>query len=552
MTLGGSLAASTTAPPPAEARLQARLQAVHQFLAAGGAERCDLPRLDAAKLAAVADTLRGRPAVLRGLWRNDLWTKDRFLRKFTSHRVKTNNGHFDHLRSKEVLSMEQYLAQNASEWNVFFADMAYSVHREFWNMLGSAAEPAPLLGFDARPILSIGTQASSTRAHSHAETWQLLLGGLKAWWLAKPGSDLDKLLGADPCVALAGLEGLTGRTKKVTQLGKEPWFCVQRPGEAMYFGDRFPHATCNLAPFVLGFGAQGRSQNWASALHIAAHRNNRSGLQELIEIGGIDLDAVDEDGATALHRSVARGHRDSAALLVAAGCDLRLRDREGKNAAAMAAERGDLPLLELLAEAGTPIKQKDGGKPHAIHWAALSGHQLVLEYLLKRRASAHAQDSGGIQPVHYAALESDVQTVAFLVEHQRANISATGHAGEQPLHWAAGVGHRVIVEYLLRARADPNAADQRGTTALHFAAAQDRLEAARQLLAASASIAASAAGVQPLHAAAAKGHMRLVSLLLQAGADAKARDRQRRVPADVASNQMVVDLLRSQEHFDDL
>ena len=36
-----------------QARLQARLQAVHQFLAAGGAERCDLPRLDAAKLAAV-------------------------------------------------------------------------------------------------------------------------------------------------------------------------------------------------------------------------------------------------------------------------------------------------------------------------------------------------------------------------------------------------------------------------------------------------------------------------------------------------------------------
>ncbi|CAE7770440.1 ATG18A [Symbiodinium pilosum] len=121
------------------------------------------------------------------MWQNDFWIKDDFVQKFGSRRVKTNNGHFDHLRSKEVLTLEQYLKQNVSEWNLFFADMAYSLQRDVWDSLGAAVEPPPLHGFDARPILSIGTQASSTRAHSHAETWQLLLAGLKAWWLAKPG-----------------------------------------------------------------------------------------------------------------------------------------------------------------------------------------------------------------------------------------------------------------------------------------------------------------------------------------------------------------------------
>ena len=55
--------------------------------------------------------------------------EDDFVQKFGSRRVKTNNGHFDHLRSKEVLTLEQYLKQNVSEWNLFFADMAYSLQR---------------------------------------------------------------------------------------------------------------------------------------------------------------------------------------------------------------------------------------------------------------------------------------------------------------------------------------------------------------------------------------------------------------------------------------
>eukprot|EP00913_Durusdinium_trenchii_P005402 g5035.t1 len=75
----------------------------------------------------------------------------------------------------------------------------------------------------------------------------------------------------------------------------------------------------------------------------------------------------------------------------------------------------------------------------------------------------------------------------------------------QPLHWAAGTGHAPIIDYLLQRRAGC-APDAHGSRPLHFAAAQDRLEAAQSLAA------CHTAGALP--AAAAKGHGRLVRLLL--------------------------------------
>eukprot|EP00434_Breviolum_minutum_P015192 symbB.v1.2.013394.t1/scaffold945.1/size149787/6 len=255
-------------------------------------QRCDLPRLDARKIIGkVSKTLRGHPAVLRNLWTSRrLWDRASFLKNFSSYRVKTNNGHFDFLRSKEVVSLGDYLNSNNSEtlprreWNLFFADMAYSLQRDLWHLL-SSEDPSPLQeeGLDARPILSVGVKASSTRSHQHAETYQLLLSGMKAWWLARPGFDLDKALG-DPCGALATAEGASPPKSSPHELGEEPWLCIQHPGEALYFGDHFPHATCNLERFVLGFGAQGLSLAWPP-LHRAAHRNDVRGIQQLVEEG---------------------------------------------------------------------------------------------------------------------------------------------------------------------------------------------------------------------------------------------------------------------------
>ncbi|CAJ1414029.1 unnamed protein product [Effrenium voratum] len=390
--------------------------------------------------------------------------------------------------------------------------MAYSLQRDVWSALGPL--PPALRTFDARPILSVGVKGSSTRSHQHSETWQLLLAGAKAWWLAKPGTDLDKLLLGDPCEALRHVKGAA--PAKRSGLGEEPWLCVQLPGEAVYFGDNFPHATCNLQSFVLGYGAQGLSSAWP-ALHRAAHQNDLDLLQRLLEEKPAEVNRRDASRFTPLMRGASAGHLAVLRRLVAAGARLEPMDAEGKSAAAMAAERGDLAALRFLADADAKLWRQERGPPEALHWAALSGHRPIMEFLLSRRASAHVQDEKGIQPIHYAALESDVATVAFLVE-AGANVSAAGGKGELPLHWAAGVGHAAIVAYLLARRADGSGADLRQATALHFAAAQDRLQAAEVLVAAGAELQG------PLAAARAQGHRRLVELLERGASRTRRRE----------------------------
>lgn len=519
-----------------DGQLQDRLIAVASFVDGGGLNYCEVPRVAGDDLTwnEFDKQFRNRPVVLTGVLKNmqsSLWTRDVFLHDYGHLRVKTNNGHFDHLRSKEVLNITTYISKNSSVWNLFFADHAYLIQAAVLNSLKPHGIPALLDGFDARPILSLGVAGSSTRFHSHAETWQMLLAGYKAWWLAND----DKVVlptpiegDGDPCAALPSVLPRAKSSRNGTRL------CVQHPGDIFFFGNQTPHATCNLADFVLGVGAQGRSDAWPP-LHRAAWRGDVKASLQLIESSD-DLDARDVTASSPLHRAVIAGHLPVAKLLVGAGADLRMRDQEGKHPLLMAAERGNDAMLNFLAESGAPLRRGDKKGVQPIHWAALSGHGQTIDYLLERRASVRATDKAGTEPAHWAALESDVQTIDR-VAARGGDVHASSKSGIRPIHWAAGVGHEPIVSYLLASRSEPSSADAQGLTPLHFAAAQARLSVIRSLVDGRANLLARAeghGGVTPGHAAAAMGHAAALEVLAKCGTDLSSRDAQGATPTQVA------------------
>jgi ankyrin repeat protein len=110
---------------------------------------------------------------------------------------------------------------------------------------------------------------------------------------------------------------------------------------------------------------------------------------------------------------------------------------------------------------------------------------------------------------------------AFAVVLALCGVSSPAIAADSPLADAAEKADWQRVKTLLKDRADVNAAQKDGMTALHWAAYHDHSEAAKLLLAAGATAKVeNRYGVTPLSLACTNGNTEIVRMLVAAGADA--------------------------------
>jgi ankyrin repeat protein len=130
-------------------------------------------------------------------------------------------------------------------------------------------------------------------------------------------------------------------------------------------------------------------------------------------------------------------------------------------------------------------------------------------------------------PVADAAMRGDLAAVRALIQ-EKADVNAAEGDGMTALHWAAERGDRDLAALVLNAGADPSAQTRIGHhTPLHVAARSGQADIVRLLVGAKASVnALTTTGAAPLHFAAASGNAAAVTIVLDAGADANAREPQ--------------------------
>jgi len=151
-----------------------------------------------------------------------------------------------------------------------------------------------------------------------------------------------------------------------------------------------------------------------------------------------------------------------------------------------------------------------------------------------------------------AAAEGDIDTLKEFL-YSGGDINTTGERNETALHSAVFQAHVEVVKFLLAESADPNIADSFNQTPI-FPAITNYSEHSKDIIrllldyGADPNITEEVQGQSPLMIAAYYNHPKIVSLLMEQGADTQLSDKEGRTALDIAQaqgNDEIVSLLMS-------
>lgn len=263
------------------------------------------------------------------------------------------------------------------------------------------------------------------------------------------------------------------------------------------------------------------------------------------------------------NNDVPRAHQ-----LFQAGVDTDTRfsiNSQKRPALCLCVENNASDMVQLLVELGVSINQGDSVGLTPLHLACTHGYPNLVGLLLKARANVNARNHQNRTPLHLAAMRGNQVITDMLLSHG-ANVNVIDEDGRTPLHCAVSSANSEIAELLLAAQACPTEVDIWGNTALHYAVdvsgvkastvqklsktfpeavsvansgmetplhiavrsgrhdAEDVLRAILEVTTKVALNTQGSLGHTPLHIAVLEHHLKLLQLLLTAGADTNTED----------------------------
>ena len=261
--------------------------------------------------------------------------------------------------------------------------------------------------------------------------------------------------------------------------------------------------------------------------------------------------AVDAQTGPRLVRAVKQQDTAAVQALLAQGVDVNAPQGDGATALHWAAYRDDAETVEWLIGAGADVNAANDLHVTPLALATANGNAEIVRRLLAAGASPNAAGETGVTPLMEAARTGSLEAVRVLLEFDADVNARTSDRQQTALMWAVTQHHPQVVGVLLDSGADPHArtgtrrdlimldkggpqavkqaidvgkqVDRGGNTALLLAAQGGAVEAARLLRAAGSELnEAGSDGNTPLVVAVFSGHGSFASWLLDEGVDADA------------------------------
>ncbi|CAG0913664.1 unnamed protein product [Notodromas monacha] len=186
-----------------------------------------------------------------------------------------------------------------------------------------------------------------------------------------------------------------------------------------------------------------------SAVHIASYKGDTGVLDKLIK-NSADVHQKGYLGTSPLHIAAMCGHADIVSALVAAGSDVEGRDDIQFTALHLACYFGHEQVVECLLRLNVDVNACGAVNDTPLHLACGKGFLRIIQYLVEKFADVNVKDNEEHRPIHFACRGGHVLALNYLLQPQfEVDACCSNIYGDTPLHMASYCGKYEVAKTLL-------------------------------------------------------------------------------------------------------
>jgi len=298
---------------------------------------------------------------------------------------------------------------------------------------------------------------TTTKRHTYPETTALYRAAHAGWFdvvhlLLREGADVNTRNGYDGSLGDPILFDVIGiGNEKMARLLLEFGARMEAFGETTALHVASSHPKKALVHLVLCFGAHIEARNHLNetALYLASIGGFAS-VVEMLLVEGARAKKVNSEGYSALYKAAGKGRDDIVDLLFRYGADSAVgRGRFGETTIYKAAWYGELEVVELLLDFEADVNIRNEKEMRS--YKGLS--EKIFHGFIAGLSKDHAiMNAWGKTALHAAAYRGHEELVQVLLQ-AGADLEAAGSDGFTPMYLAAPQKHEGIVQVLLKAGA---------------------------------------------------------------------------------------------------
>jgi ankyrin repeat protein len=215
-------------------------------------------------------------------------------------------------------------------------------------------------------------------------------------------------------------------------------------------------------------------------IHMAAQKNQLAMVQSLVASGS-PIDPETKKKETPLSIAVVSGQYEITEYLIRAGANVDYSPQKGENLLSASMRSGHVQitraLIQMAASVSRPLTSSNSMT--AIHLAAKLGLESTISDMVAVGADMETRLWSGYTPLFIAVQAGNLGMVRHLRKHG-GNIQSLSRSRDSLLF--VGTADVAMTKYLIEAGLDVNHRNEKGATALHYAALNGHMAVAKLLL----------------------------------------------------------------------